>query len=61
MPQIKVTVSPTGEVVIATTGYKGKACQDATSQMEKALGVVASDKKAPEFYASESQSQQAGQ
>lgn len=40
-------------VTIETKGYVGKACQDATSQFEKALGIVKSDTKTPEFHTRE--------
>jgi hypothetical protein len=63
MPTITVRVSPSGETVIETTGYKGKACQDATRQLEAALGKVEAEHKKPEFFqsAAASAQQQAGQ
>jgi hypothetical protein len=51
MSKIEVIVSPQGEVTVETTGFKGKSCQDATRQLEQALGVVAGEQKKPEFYA----------
>ena len=50
MPTITVRVSPSGETVIETTGFKGKACQDATRQLEAALGKVEAESKKPEFF-----------
>jgi len=61
MKKIEVIVTPTGETTVQTSGYKGKSCQDATKQLEQALGVVTDDKKLPEFYASEGVGQQARQ
>lgn len=61
MKKIEITVSPTGETVVQTSGFKGKACQDATKQIEAALGVVTADKKLPEFYATAGASQQTRQ
>ena len=50
MPTITIRVSPTGETVIETAGYKGKSCQDATRQLEAALGKVEAETKKPEFF-----------
>lgn len=55
--QIVIDVDPKGGVKIQTKGYAGSGCQAATAALEKALGVVTSDQKTSEFYASE----QAGQ
>lgn len=57
MPRITIAISPTGETTVATSGYRGKSCQDATKQLEKALGTVASDKKTPEFYQTQAEGQ----
>lgn len=58
MPTITVRVSPTGETVIETTGFQGKACQDATRQLEAALGKVEAETKKPEFFQSAAASAQ---
>jgi hypothetical protein len=47
---IEVTVSPTGETTVQTTGYAGADCLQASKFLEHALGVVASDRKTGEFY-----------
>jgi hypothetical protein len=62
MPTITVRVSHTGQTVIETTGFKGKACQDATRQLERALGKLEAETKKPEFFqaAGTSQQQSAG-
>jgi len=48
---IEITVAPTGEVTIEATGFTGGACERATAEIEKALGVVRSRKKKPEYFA----------
>ena len=58
MSTITIRVSPTGQTVIETTGYKGKACQDATRQLEAALGKLESESKKPEFFLAADTSQQ---
>jgi hypothetical protein len=50
MQEILVAVSPEGKVTISTKGFVGKACKDATKQMEKALGVVVKDTDTPEMH-----------
>ncbi|MBA4019172.1 MAG: hypothetical protein C0483_18555 [Pirellula sp.] len=51
MKKIEVTVSPTGETSIKTTGFVGKSCTDATKELELALGTVTADVKSGEYYA----------
>ena len=53
MPEIKVTVAQDGTTKVATKGFTGTACQDATKAIEKALGTVTSEKLTGEFYAKE--------
>lgn len=48
MKEILVTIED-GKAQIETKGFKGKACMDATAQLEKALGVTTTDRKTPEF------------
>ena len=50
MKKIIVTIAPDGSTTVETSGFKGKSCQDATRQIEQALGAVVSDTKKPEFY-----------
>ncbi len=61
MPRITITISPTGQTTVATSGYQGKSCQDATRQLEQALGTVASDRKTPEFYQTQAEGQRVQQ
>lgn len=47
---IEVLVSPVGQVTVQTKGYAGKACTDATKELELALGTVTADVKSGEYY-----------
>jgi hypothetical protein len=58
---IEVTVSPTGEATVETKGYAGADCLQASRFLEQALGVVATETKTPEFYATNEQQQQVQQ
>ena len=60
MKTIKAVITPQGEVQIETTGFKGAACEQATADLEKALGTTASKKKKPEYYAGNTAQQKAG-
>ena len=53
MKTIEVTVSPTGDVKVETKGFQGTGCKAASDALQKALGVVQSDKATPEMYQSE--------
>lgn len=48
--KITVRVNPKGEVQVATAGFEGTACKDATKQLEMALGTVTDDKPTQEMY-----------
>ena len=61
MPRITITISPTGQTTVATSGYRGKSCKDATRQLEQALGTVESDRKSPEYYQPQATGQQVQQ
>ena len=50
MPTIEITISPQGNTKITTKGYTGRKCQDATRELEKALGAKTGDRKTIEFY-----------
>lgn len=49
--KITVRVDKTGATTVATEGFQGTACKDATAQLEKALGTVKSDTPTQEQYA----------
>lgn len=34
---------------VETKGFKGKACKDATADLERAMGMKTSDRNTPEF------------
>ncbi len=47
---IEVTVSPTGEMTVQTKGFRGSSCRDASKAIERALGIVQTDKPTAEMY-----------
>ena len=52
MPQYEVVivdVSPTGEVVVKTEGFTGKACLEVTADLEASLGSVTQVVPTPEM------------
>ena len=55
---IEVVVSPTGETKIETKGFAGTACKEASKFVEQALGKSLSEKPTPEFYRTDTQTQQ---
>jgi hypothetical protein len=49
---ITINISPAGNSSIEANGFTGKACEDATAEIELALGGQAAPKKRkPEYYA----------
>lgn len=58
---IEVIVSPQGEATIQSKGFAGSDCLAASRFLEQALGVVASERKTHEFFASEQTTQQLNQ
>ena len=50
MKSIEITFKTDGTTKIEAIGFKGKGCQQATADFEKALGQVTNDKKKTEFY-----------
>lgn len=49
MREITVTIEG-GKALVETKGFQGKACQDATAELEKAMGITVQDVKTPEFH-----------
>jgi hypothetical protein len=47
---IEVIVSPSGETTVQTKGFSGSSCREASRFIERALGVVQSDKPTAEMY-----------
>ena len=54
---IQVTITPKGETKIETTGFSGSSCQDATRELEKALGAVSNETLTGEYYAASNEQQ----
>jgi hypothetical protein len=51
MPKkIIITVSPSGETSVQTTGYTGPACKDASRFIEEALGEKTAERLTPEYH-----------
>jgi hypothetical protein len=48
--KIIITVSPTGETTVQTTGYTGPACKDASRFIEEALGQATAERLTPEYH-----------
>lgn len=39
-----------GKATVTTRGFEGKACLDATAELEKAMGMKVSEVKTPEYH-----------
>ena len=48
---IEITITPKGETKISTSGFSGSSCQDATRELEKALGAQIDEQLTGEYYA----------
>lgn len=48
---IQVVVNPKGETKIETSGFAGSSCQDATRELERALGATTEETLTGEYYA----------
>ena len=48
MRQIRVLISPAGEVQLETQGFPDSSCKDASRALERALGLVVRDQPRPE-------------
>ncbi len=59
--RIEITVSPQGTTSIKTSGFAGGSCREATRELERALGVAASETLTSEFYGQSSLGQQVQQ
>ncbi len=57
-PILEITVSPQGETTIRTQGYEGASCQEASKFLERALGVVTTDARTSEYFATAPSQQQ---
>jgi len=59
--QIVVTIDTAGEVKIEALGFRGGACEKATAEIEKALGVPGKKTFKPERWQEQGNQQIAGQ
>ena len=50
---IQVVVNPQGETKIETMGFSGSSCQDATRELERALGATQEETLTGEYYTEE--------
>ena len=57
MKTIRITVSPTGQARVETSGFTGGECREASRFVEQALGTRSAEALTAEFH----QGQQAGQ
>ena len=46
---IVISISPSGDVTVEAQGYRGSTCEDATKDIESALGVTESRKRTSEY------------
>lgn len=50
MEKITIDIATDGTPTIKVNGVKGRSCQDATRELEQALGKTVSDKATSEMY-----------
>ncbi|MES2920632.1 MAG: DUF2997 domain-containing protein [Verrucomicrobiota bacterium] len=48
--QIRVKVSPTGDVTVEAYGFKGSGCEAATKAIEEALGTKISSRRKSDYF-----------
>jgi hypothetical protein len=48
--EVTVTIDQDGQAIVTVNGIDGPACQAATETLERALGVVRSRERTPEYY-----------
>ena len=58
MKVIEVIVDTKGGVSMETKGFAGSGCREVTKALERALGMVTSDRDTPEIHLANQQSQQ---
>ncbi|TLD71667.1 DUF2997 domain-containing protein [Phragmitibacter flavus] len=47
---LEITIAPGGAIAIEASGFKGSDCEQATRDLEQALGIVRQRTRKPEFY-----------
>ena len=50
IPTIEIIVSTNGSTRMTTHGYAGTSCQEATRELERALGLVTQEQKTAEYF-----------
>mgnify|MGYP006067579077 CR=1 FL=1 len=50
MKTIEITVAPNGQTSVATKGFAGSECRDASRFIEEALGRRLNEQLTPEFH-----------
>jgi hypothetical protein len=50
MPIMEILIEPDGNVVVDIKNSSGPKCATYSKDLEKALGIVTSSRKKPEFY-----------
>lgn len=50
MKTIEIIVGPKGETTVATKGFAGSSCRDASKFIEQALGQTTGEKLTAEFH-----------
>ena len=54
MKRVTVTIKRGGDqVIVATDGFTGKACEVATARLKEKLGIVTAEQPTPEMYQTE--------
>lgn len=53
--EIEIVIGKDGAVSIEALGFEGKTCEDATKELERALGKEVESKKKPEWWRSQKQ------
>jgi hypothetical protein len=51
---IEIIVMPNGQATVATKGFQGASCREASRFVEQAIGKSAGERLTPEFYQTES-------
>lgn len=49
-PELTISISPDGKVLVDVDGVKGKGCADLVKFLEDALGKAEKTKRKPDYY-----------
>jgi hypothetical protein len=55
MKIIEIEVKPNGQTTLATIGFQGEECKEATTKLKEALGVVKEETPTSEMFISNAQ------